>query len=147
VGNEAIMKYFDALALSLALFPYVAFSQGYTNESEVHLYGLSPPVYPSRKFSISHLDSSMLTHYSRRRWQYIIFMGRSIRARKRHCIAINPRREVKPHTRCYRTMRRSNRRGTSSAYSGTMFRRCASGCPRTRIRVVVPSWNPSRRHI
>jgi beta-glucosidase len=45
------MKYFDALALSLALFPNVAFSQGYTNESEVHLYGLSPPVYPSRKSS------------------------------------------------------------------------------------------------
>jgi beta-glucosidase len=42
------MKYFDALALSLALFPNVAFSQGYTNESEVSLYGLSPPVYPSR---------------------------------------------------------------------------------------------------
>jgi beta-glucosidase len=47
------MKYFDALALSLALFPNVAFSQGYTNESEVPLYGLSPPVYPSREFCIS----------------------------------------------------------------------------------------------
>jgi hypothetical protein len=89
----------------------------------------------------------MLTHYSRRRWQHVIFMGRSIRARKRHCIAINPRRKVKPHTRCYRTMRRSNRRGTSSAHSGTMFRRRTCGCTRTRIRVIVPGWNPSRRHI
>ncbi|KAH7085322.1 beta-glucosidase-like protein [Paraphoma chrysanthemicola] len=41
------MKAFDILALSLALFPSFTLSQGFTNESEVPLYGLSPPVYPS----------------------------------------------------------------------------------------------------
>ncbi|KAF1920656.1 beta-glucosidase-like protein [Ampelomyces quisqualis] len=38
------MKYTSAIA---ALLPTLAVTQGYTNESEVPLYGLSPPVYPS----------------------------------------------------------------------------------------------------
>ncbi|KAG9190353.1 beta-glucosidase [Alternaria panax] len=41
------MRYSSAVAVSFALLPNLAVSQGYTNESEVPLYGLSPPVYPS----------------------------------------------------------------------------------------------------
>ncbi|XP_014560429.1 glycoside hydrolase family 3 protein [Bipolaris victoriae FI3] len=41
------MRFADALALAIALFPGLSVAQGYTNESEVPLYGLSPPVYPS----------------------------------------------------------------------------------------------------
>ncbi|KAH8727042.1 beta-glucosidase-like protein [Phaeosphaeriaceae sp. PMI808] len=41
------MKYSGALVASVALFASPSVSQGYTNESEVHLYGLSPPVYPT----------------------------------------------------------------------------------------------------
>ena len=44
------MRYLDSLALGLALFPGVSVAQGYTNESEVPLYGLSPPVYPTREY-------------------------------------------------------------------------------------------------
>jgi beta-glucosidase len=43
------MRYSSAVAASFALLPNLVVSQGYTNESEVPLYGLSPPVYPSRK--------------------------------------------------------------------------------------------------
>lgn len=46
--DNSMMRSSSLLALSIALFPSHAFSQGYTNESEVHLYGQSPPVYPSR---------------------------------------------------------------------------------------------------
>lgn len=42
------MKHSGALALALTVFPEITFSQGYTNQTEVPLYGLSPPVYPSR---------------------------------------------------------------------------------------------------
>lgn len=45
------MKYPSALALGIALFPGLSVSQGYTNESEVPLYGLSPPVYPTREYA------------------------------------------------------------------------------------------------
>ncbi|OAK95119.1 beta-glucosidase-like protein [Phaeosphaeriaceae sp. SRC1lsM3a] len=41
------MRYTGAFAVSAALLPTVAVAQGYTNESEVPLYGLSPPVYPT----------------------------------------------------------------------------------------------------
>lgn len=44
------MRFADALALAIALFPGLSVAQGYTNESEVPLYGLSPPVYPSREY-------------------------------------------------------------------------------------------------
>lgn len=43
------MRYSSALAVSVALLPNPVVSQGYTNQSEVPLYGQSPPVYPSRK--------------------------------------------------------------------------------------------------
>jgi beta-glucosidase len=43
------MKSCDLVALSIVLFSGPAFAQGYTNESEVSLYGQSPPVYPSRE--------------------------------------------------------------------------------------------------
>jgi hypothetical protein len=43
------MRYSSALAVSVTLLPNSVVSQGYTNQSEVPLYGLSPPVYPSRK--------------------------------------------------------------------------------------------------
>ncbi|KAJ4992147.1 glycosyl hydrolase family 3 N terminal domain-containing protein [Stagonosporopsis vannaccii] len=41
------MKSSHLIALSIALFSGSGLSQGYTNESEVPLYGQSPPVYPS----------------------------------------------------------------------------------------------------
>ncbi|KAH6638223.1 beta-glucosidase-like protein [Boeremia exigua] len=41
------MKSSHLLALSIALFSRSSLSQGYTNESEVPLYGQSPPIYPS----------------------------------------------------------------------------------------------------
>jgi hypothetical protein len=44
------MRYSSALAVSVALFSSPSVSQGYTNQSEVPLYGLSPPVYPTREF-------------------------------------------------------------------------------------------------
>jgi beta-glucosidase len=43
------MKYSSTLTVGVALFPGLTSSQGYTNQSEVPLYGLSPPVYPTRK--------------------------------------------------------------------------------------------------
>jgi hypothetical protein len=48
------MKTLNVVALSVAFLPTLAVSQGYTNDSEVTLYGLSPPVYPSRKFPYTH---------------------------------------------------------------------------------------------
>jgi beta-glucosidase len=44
------MKYSSALAVSIALFADISAAQGYTNQSEVPLYGQSPPVYPTREF-------------------------------------------------------------------------------------------------
>ncbi|KAJ4363719.1 hypothetical protein N0V95_001035 [Ascochyta clinopodiicola] len=41
------MKSSDLIALSIALFSNPSLSQGYTNQSEVPLYGQSPPIYPS----------------------------------------------------------------------------------------------------
>jgi len=41
------MKSSSLIALSIALYADQSLSQGYTNESEVPLYGLSPPVYPT----------------------------------------------------------------------------------------------------
>ncbi|KAI4667384.1 uncharacterized protein J4E79_002070 [Alternaria viburni] len=41
------MRYSSAVTVSFALLPNLAVSQGYTNESEVPFYGLSPPVYPT----------------------------------------------------------------------------------------------------
>lgn len=43
------MKTSSLIALSIALYADQSLSQGYTNESEVPLYGLSPPVYPTRR--------------------------------------------------------------------------------------------------
>lgn len=45
------MRYSSALAVSVALLPNPVISQGYTNKSEVPLYGQSPPVYPSRELN------------------------------------------------------------------------------------------------
>ena len=50
VTQAETMKSSSILALSVALFSGPSLSQGYTNQSEVPLYGQSPPVYPSRKF-------------------------------------------------------------------------------------------------
>ena len=38
-------------AIILSFCPFTT-GQGYTNESEVPYYGLSPPVYPTRKLII-----------------------------------------------------------------------------------------------
>jgi beta-glucosidase len=46
--SSAEMKSSSLIALSIALYADQSLSQGYTNESEVPLYGLSPPVYPTR---------------------------------------------------------------------------------------------------
>lgn len=47
------MKSSNVIALSIALFSGSSLCQGYTNESEVPLYGLSPPVYPSRSLLLT----------------------------------------------------------------------------------------------
>ncbi|KAF2125849.1 glycoside hydrolase family 3 protein [Dothidotthia symphoricarpi CBS 119687] len=61
-----MMKSSSLLTLCVALFPSLAFSQGYTNESEVHLYGLSPPVYPSPRGNGS-TSASWAAAYARAR--------------------------------------------------------------------------------
>jgi hypothetical protein len=58
------MRYSGVLAVSIALLPSLSLSQGYTNESEVPLYGLSPPVYPTREYhdrpDLQHADKLQL---------------------------------------------------------------------------------------
>lgn len=44
------MKSLTTALCALAGQSTLVLGQGYTDESEVPLYGLSPPVYPSRKF-------------------------------------------------------------------------------------------------
>ena len=68
------MRSCNLLALGIALFTDPSFAQGYTNESEVPLYGQSPPVYPTRKLSTVHVLagpsltlSSQLKEMARRR--------------------------------------------------------------------------------
>ncbi|KAH7355787.1 beta-glucosidase-like protein [Pyrenochaeta sp. MPI-SDFR-AT-0127] len=60
------MKTFSLLTLGVSLFPAISVSQGYTNESEVHLYGLSPPVYPSPRGNGS-TSASWAAAYARAR--------------------------------------------------------------------------------
>jgi hypothetical protein len=47
---QHIMKFCCSVVVSCALLLGLPAAQGYTNQSEIPLYGLSPPVYPSRTF-------------------------------------------------------------------------------------------------
>jgi hypothetical protein len=141
------MRYSSAVAVSVALLPNLAVSQGYTNESEVPLYGLSPPVYPTRKCCDQRWDSSKLMIHSRRQWNDFICLGICIRSCERSRGPIDAGREVKSHTRCLWALCRPNGCCTSSPDSGAMLRGCTCRCARAGVCVIVSCWHSSWSHL
>lgn len=121
--DTASMKTFLLNTGALLSFASTAQTISYTNVSEVPLYGLSPPVYPTRESGGSSTIIAWLTIYSRGEWRNRLIMASRLCQSTLDRGSAHIRREGQHDTRPLWTVRWKHTQYHKTWNSGIVLRR------------------------